>query len=161
MDFDKDAEFALDDSSISHTCWDSSDSEVDERFSSTMHAEFGGDDPLGHLEWATKLPHPWQHVVSPLSAEQVSALHTMVQDPRGAYQRLVETLQYWTRRKEEMAPANASYRATLAPHQQRIVGRLDLFLLEAMLTEAEHADESFVVDLSRGFPVTGNLHDGS
>ena len=154
-----DAGFDSEDGGMDHTYWDSSDSEEGERFSSAMHDEFTGTDPVSHLEWATKLPHPWHNTVSPLSQEQVSALREMVQDPTGSHQRLVEKLQYWTERKNVVAAANESYRATLEPHQRKVVGKVDLFLLDAMLAEAEHVDSSLVTDLLKGFPVTGDLAD--
>ena len=40
------------------------------------------------------------------------------------------------------------------------MGQLDLYLLEEMLTAANHIDVEYVKDLAQGFPITGRLPDG-
>ena len=117
-----------------------SDSEAEERFSKAMHEEFVGDDPIDHLRWAAKLPHPWNTIVSPLSQEQITVLQETVQDPGGMHKRLIDKLHLWTRRKEELAQANAAYRESLAPHQRNIVGKIDLFLFCLLYTSPSPRD---------------------
>ena len=70
-------------------------------------------------------------------------------------------LQFWSKRKEELAAVNQSYRATLKPSEQQVVGKLDFFLLQEMVDASQHVDRDYVAALAQGFAVTGNLDDGS
>ena len=82
-------------------------------------------------------------------------------DPVGVAEKAKQQLQYWTRRKAELAPLTNQFRAQLEPREQGVLGKLDLYLLQEMAAASEHADSNYVAALSEGFKVTGDLDDGS
>ena len=53
------------------------------------------------------------------------------------------------------------YNNSLPVEKRDILGSLDLFLLEEMLVQSRSEDVDFVVDLHKGFPITGRLPAGN
>ena len=56
-----------------------------------------------------------------------------------------------------MSQLTQHYHSTLAADRRATIGKLDPYLLEEMLHAAGSLDTDFAVDLTQGFPVTGEL----
>ena len=81
-------------------------------------------DPLQHLQWAGTLPTPSQTDTDPLSQRQKQNLLDMITNKEEYRSRVVQKLQEWPKRKEQLAGgANATYRSTLDATQQATLGR--------------------------------------
>ena len=63
--------------------------------------------------------------------------------------------------KQDLESVNAVHRKSIPAHKRSTLGKLDLFLMDAILAEAEHPDTTYVSDLSAGFNVTSSIEAGS
>ena len=118
-------------------------------------------DPHLHVQWATDQPIPSLFRPQPLSHKQLQLLRRLTTDPNQLHQEVTQKLQRWTTRKQELQAVNSTYRTRLPQGRQSTLGKLDLFLMEEMLLEAQHTDVDYVKDLAAGFAVTGTLDPGS
>ena len=140
---------------------ESSDSEVSSVAESLRDPEFDCMDPLQHLAWAKSQPFPIGRKEGTLSSEQVRTLQKLAKNILGVAAHAKRQLQFWSKRKAELAAVNQSYRSTLKPSEQQVVGKLDLFLLQEMIDASQHVGRDYAQALAQGFAVTGDLDDGS
>ena len=117
-------------------------------------------DPLRHAEIAQQLPPPTPLTPRPLTPDQIGNLEMMASDPQAYMAKVSTALQYWAQRKEELRSVNVESVAKLPADKQATVGKIDLFLLNEMITRSNHTDTNYVPDMVAGFPVTGSIPDG-
>ena len=119
------------------------------------------EDPLVHAAWAQKLPLPEPVVPTPLTPQQVAMVHHHATEPQKLKQAVMDKLKQWTVLKQQFEEVNKIYRASLLPGKQSTLGKLDLFLLDDILTKAGHPDSKYVQDLASGFNVTSIIDAGT
>ena len=119
------------------------------------------EDPLVHAAWAQQLPLPEPVIPTPLTPQQVAMVRHHATEPQKLKATVMEKLKQWTIRKQQFEVVNKVYREQLPTGKRSTLGKLDLFLLDDILSKAGHPDSNYVQDLASGFNVTSSIDAGS
>ena len=94
-----------------------------------------------------------KEVLTPRQKEEISK---MAADPLATYQRVERALEKWRGLKAHCVKYNERFKANLDAEQHATVGRLDPYLLSAMLSDSDFVDKTYVQDLLRIDPTCMN-----
>jgi len=113
--------------------------------------------PMDHLRHAKACGYQRKPDAMKLTQKQQFLIQELSKDPMASYNRVHEELEKWRSCKKQMMPNTKAFLQSLDKDLQGTVGKLDPFLLTAMLEAAGHKDKKYVQDLLAGFPVTGEV----
>ena len=115
--------------------------------------------PAQFVEAQRRLPWPGTPN-RPISAELRTVINYLGLDPRGVKYSRQRQLKYWRRRAAAFGSERRRIAAALPPRMRDTIGRLHIPLIRELAAAAEFEDGDFLNALTRGFPLTGDLHAG-
>ena len=96
------------------------------------------------------------HVLTDL---QTTCFEEMAQRLEALLQKASRQMEYWRRRRDSLQPSLESWRRQLPDKDRAVIGKLNPFLLEAMLSE-RHQDAAYMADFWQGFSLTEEVSIG-
>ena len=117
---------------------------------------------------ASKLQHvseakvkSWAFLEEPKLDDEIrEIIAELAEDPLSVSQSTKDVIAKWAKRAQELEPARDLFRRGLPPHLHCTVGKIHVPLLRELLQAAGHKHDSFLEDLTHGFPVVGEMSAG-